>query len=91
MTKMESRNPILTRVYLVYGFSFLVGLAIIGKIFYIQLVEGEKWKAKADTLSLKYFNIEPNRGNIFDVNGKVLATSIPYYEIHMDEIGRAHV
>ncbi len=84
MTKMESRNPILARVYLVYGFSFLVSLAIIGKIFYIQLVEGEKWKAKADTLSLKYFNIEPNRGNIFDVNGRVLATSVPYYEIHMD-------
>ncbi len=81
---MDSRKSILTRVYLVYGFMFVVSLAIIAKILYIQLVEGEMWKAKAEKLSLKYFTIEPNRGNIYDVNGEMLATSIPLFEVRMD-------
>ena len=81
---MDSRKSILTRVYLVYGFMFIVGLAIIAKILYIQLVEGEMWKAKAEKLSLKYFTIEPNRGNIYDVNGEMLATSVPLFEVRMD-------
>lgn len=81
---MDSRKSILTRVYLVYGFMFVVGLAILAKILYIQLVEGEMWKAKAEKLSLKYFNIEPNRGNIYDVNGEMLATSVPLFEVRMD-------
>ncbi len=81
---MDSRKSILTRVYLVYGFMFVISLAIIGKILYIQLVEGEMWKAKAEKLSLKYFTIEPNRGNIYDVNGEMLATSVPLFEVRMD-------
>ena len=81
---MDSRKPILTRVYLVYGFMFVISLAIIAKILYIQLVEGEMWKAKAEKLSMKYFNIEPNRGNIYDINGQMLATSVPLFEIRMD-------
>lgn len=81
---MDSRKPILTRVYLVYGFMFVISLAIIAKILYIQLVEGEMWKAKAEKLSMKYFNIAPNRGNIYDINGQMLATSVPLFEIRMD-------
>jgi cell division protein FtsI (penicillin-binding protein 3) len=63
---------------------FVISLAIIAKILYIQLVEGEMWKAKAEKLSMKYFNIEPNRGNIYDINGQMLATSVPLFEIRMD-------
>jgi cell division protein FtsI (penicillin-binding protein 3) len=81
---MDSRKTILTRVYLVYGFMFVIGLAVIAKILYIQLAEGEMWKAKAAKLSLRYFAIEPNRGNIYDVNGEMLATSVPLFEVRMD-------
>lgn len=81
---MDQRKTILTRVYLVYGALLLVGIAIFGKILYIQFVEGEMWKEKAKKISLKYFAIEPNRGNIYDVNGSLLATSVPLFEFRMD-------
>jgi cell division protein FtsI (penicillin-binding protein 3) len=81
---MDRRKSILTRVYLVYGFIFVIGLAILAKILYIQLAEGEMWKAKAAKLSLHYFNIDPNRGNIYDVTGEMLATSVPLFEVRMD-------
>ena len=81
---MDSRKSILTRVYLVYGFMFVISFAILAKILYIQFVEGDMWKAKAEKLSLKYFTIQPNRGNIYDVNGEMLATSVPLFEVRMD-------
>jgi cell division protein FtsI (penicillin-binding protein 3) len=81
---MENKKDILWRVYLVYLGMFLFGLAIIGKIVYIQVAEGDMWKEKAKKLSLKYFNIEATRGNIYDANGEFLSTSVPIFEVRMD-------
>jgi cell division protein FtsI (penicillin-binding protein 3) len=81
---MDNRKDILWRVYLIYVGMFLLGLSIIGRIIYIQVAEGDKWKEKARKLSLKYFNIEANRGNIYDANGEFLSTSVPIFEVRMD-------
>lgn len=81
---MENKKDILWRVYLVYLGMFLFGMAIIGRIIYIQVAEGDMWKEKARKLSLKYFNIEATRGNIYDANGEFLSTSVPIFEIRMD-------
>ena len=75
---MESKKDILWRVYLIYFFICLFAVAIISKIFIIQFSEGEEWRAKADRFSTKFFDIEAVRGNIYDANGSLLATSLPY-------------
>ncbi len=59
-------------------------MAIIGKIVYIQVKEGVKLKAKAQTQELKVFDLEANRGNILDNKGSLLATSVPIFEIRFD-------
>lgn len=61
-----------------------MGITILGRILYLQTVEREKWSSKEQTLTTKDFQIEPNRGNIYDSDNRLLATSIPYYEIRMD-------
>ncbi|NVO20067.1 MAG: transpeptidase family protein [Bacteroidetes bacterium] len=81
---MENRRDILWRVYLVYSFMFLFALAIIARIIFLQFVQGDMWKEKAKKLSLRFFNIEATRGNVYDANGEFLATSIPIFEIRMD-------
>jgi cell division protein FtsI (penicillin-binding protein 3) len=40
----------------------------------------------ADSLSTKVFDVEPVRGNIFDCNGNLLATSMPIYDIIIDAV-----
>lgn len=62
----------------------VMGCVILAQIVKIQFVEGEKWKAMADSLTLKYMNIEASRGNIFSADGKLLSTSVPIYDIRMD-------
>jgi cell division protein FtsI (penicillin-binding protein 3) len=81
---MENRKDILWRVYLVYSIMFLFALAIVGRLVFIQFVQGDMWKEKAKKLSLRYFNIEATRGNVYDANGEFLATSVPIFEIRMD-------
>jgi cell division protein FtsI (penicillin-binding protein 3) len=62
----------------------IFSVSIVWRIVTVQFVEGDMWKEKADKLTTMYVDIEAARGNIFDVNGNLLATSLPYYEVGMD-------
>ena len=57
---------------------------IIGRILYLQVFEKEKWMDQANSFSLKTMNIDANRGSINASDGRLLASSVPYYEIHFD-------
>lgn len=69
---------------MVYVLLCLFALAILYKICVIQFKEGDEWRAKAEAFTTKVFEIDAVRGNIFDANGNLLATSLPYYEIGVD-------
>ncbi len=81
---MENKKNILSRTYLVYVLMCLFALGILYRICIIQFVQGNEWRAKAEAFTTKVFEIEAVRGNIFDANGALLATSLPYYEIGID-------
>ena len=82
--KLEKKKDILSRTYLTYVFMCLFALGILYRICVIQFIEGDKWKAKADAFTTKVEDMEAVRGNIFDANGALLATSLPYYEVAVD-------
>ena len=67
-----------------YIFMCVFALSIVYKIVQVQFVQGDMWREKAKQLTTAYVNIEASRGNIFDENGNLLATSLPYYEVGMD-------
>ncbi|MFW5709962.1 MAG: penicillin-binding transpeptidase domain-containing protein, partial [Bacteroidota bacterium] len=82
---MSIKKDILWRVSLVYFCILLLGILIIGKAVYIQIAEKQELVAKASEMGLRNIIVEPNRGNIYAANeGRVLASSVPYYEIRMD-------
>src|SRR5690554_3264446 len=81
---MNIRTDILLRVYISFGIMVVIALAVVYKMFSIQLVHGEKWTAMADSLSTRYVDVEAARGNIYSVDGSLLATSVPEYDIRMD-------
>lgn len=81
---MEENKNISRRVYIVYVFCFVFALAVIGRVCYIQFAEGDKWKAAAESFTVRELDIEAVRGNIFATDGSLLATSLPYYEVAID-------
>ncbi|HDR67774.1 MAG TPA: PASTA domain-containing protein [Bacteroidaceae bacterium] len=80
---MSLKKDILFRVSLVYLGILLFGLLILGKAFYLQIFEKDKWK-ESENNNVRHMIIEPNRGNIYSSNGLLLAVSVPFYEIRMD-------
>ena len=74
------------RVYLAFGLIVLFAFAVLLRLGDVQFIQGDKWRAKADSLSTKEFEIEAARGNIYSNDGSLLATSVPEYELRMDMI-----
>ncbi|MGH2643445.1 MAG: penicillin-binding transpeptidase domain-containing protein, partial [Chitinophagaceae bacterium] len=81
---MEPKKDILWRVYLCYLFIIGVAVLILIKIFFIQQVDGHYWRSMADSLHDRYMTIDAERGTIFSADGRMLSTSIPYFDIRMD-------
>jgi cell division protein FtsI (penicillin-binding protein 3) len=80
---MTLKRDILIRASLVYLLMLLTGLLIFGKALHLQLFQKEKW-GQAENSTIHHKVIESNRGNIYSSDGRLLAVSVPFYEIRMD-------
>ena len=78
------KSDVVWRVALVYFFVVMIGVLIIGKAIYIQFVEGGDLRERAQNITFKQISIEPSRGDILAADGRLLSTSVPYYELRMD-------
>ncbi|MBN2350614.1 MAG: transpeptidase family protein [Bacteroidales bacterium] len=81
---MSLKKDILWRVAIVYLGVFLLGLIVLGKILYLQFVEKQKWEERIYNTTIRNVKLPANRGDIYSSDKKLLASSIPYYEIRMD-------
>ncbi|MFW5656637.1 MAG: penicillin-binding protein [Bacteroidota bacterium] len=79
---MSLKKDIMWRMGLVYLLMLVFGLIIIGKVMWLQVVDKDEWEAKA--ITLRVHDIEPSRGNIYATDGRMLASSVPYYEVRLD-------
>ncbi|WP_299361655.1 penicillin-binding protein [Winogradskyella sp.] len=65
---------------------FVFALAVVFKLCTIQFIQGDEYRELAEKRTVKDFDIEPNRGNVYSADGSLLATSIPKYDIRIDAI-----
>ena len=77
------KSQIVGRLTFVYFFLLLFLIFLVINVFRLQWFEGEKWK-KIEQRSFRTTQIEPNRGDIRARDGRLLASSVPVYEIRMD-------
>ncbi len=81
---MEIKRVIMSRIGVVYLITAVVAIGILAKVLYIQTVEGEKWRQEAGKLTQRPQVIKANRGNILDLEGRALASSLPRFTVAMD-------
>ncbi|GDX51296.1 penicillin-binding protein [Bacteroidota bacterium] len=81
---MGIKRDIYWRIAIAFMAVVVFALAILWKIFQIQNVEGNYWRAMADSLTTKYLAIDADRGNIYSSDNRLLATSLPSFEIRFD-------
>ena len=80
---MSLKKDILIRASLVYIIMAIGALLILGKTLHLQFFEKERW-GREENSTVRHKTIEPNRGNIYSSDGRLLAVSVPFYEIRMD-------
>lgn len=81
---MALRNQIITRSGIVYFMMLLVAFVILGSVVYMQVVEREKWEEMSDKYIFRISEVPASRGDILAHDGRLLASSVPHYNIRMD-------
>lgn len=81
---MSVKRDIVWRIYISFSLIAVLGLGIIVQAVRIQTVQGAYYRDLADSLTTSYRSIEAIRGNIYAIDGSLLATSVPIYDVRLD-------
>lgn len=81
---MAVRDEIVWRSAVVYFVIVLLVLALLVRILILQYVQRSKWSAMSEKYIYKTAEMPANRGDILARDGRLLASSVPYYSIYMD-------
>ena len=79
-----SNDQVMPRYMIIAVVLTIIGIAIIGKAFYIMTAKKQYWTEVANRLKRDSVSVKPTRGNILSCDGQLMATSIPEYKIFMD-------
>ena len=81
---MALRRSIVNRFTIVYLFIAAAFVAAGGRMFWIVTVERQEWMKVVNGLQKKDKDIDPERGNLYDADGRLITATIPYYRLLMD-------
>ncbi|MCE5197095.1 MAG: penicillin-binding protein 2 [Negativicutes bacterium] len=68
-----------------------VGVLLIGRLFYLQIVKGEEYDSSSQGNRIRILTVLAQRGDIYDCNGKLLVTSRAAYSVRMIDLGEEKV
>ena len=80
----ELAKKTMNRFYVVICTMIIFSFVLMGKLIYIQVVEGERYKVIASNQTVKNVVLQPSRGNIYSEDGSLMATSVAQYEVRWD-------
>lgn len=81
---MAARDEIVWRGALVYFAIGLLAVVLLVRILILQYVQRGKWVDMSEKYVFKTAEMPANRGDILTSDGRLLASSVPYYTIYMD-------
>ena len=77
-------NPAARRVRILLGVLLLLHVAVLVRIFGMQIVQADVWKSKADLQHYQTRRLMPRRGALLDRAGRFLATQEPGFHVELD-------
>ncbi len=81
---MAVRDEIVWRSGIVYFAIALLAAVLLVRILILQYVQHGKWSDMSEKFVYKTAEVPANRGDILTYDGRLLASSVPYYTIYMD-------
>ncbi|MEY4866578.1 MAG: hypothetical protein RLY64_832, partial [Bacteroidota bacterium] len=84
MNTRDTRKEIVVRAKVLFIAFALIGIVLVGRTFQLQFIQGDKYREMGEKHGTKTMEIEASRGNILAEDGRLLATSVPIYDLHFD-------
>jgi len=81
---MAVRDEIVWRSGVVYCIMVLLTMVLLARILILQYVERGKWAAMSEKYTYNTAELPAARGDILTWDGRILASSVPYYNVYMD-------
>lgn len=81
---MTVRDEIVWRSGIVYLAIVIIAIVLLVRIIILQYVERGKWVAMSEKYVYRTDVVPAIRGDILAYDGRLLASSVPYYSIYMD-------
>ena len=81
---MTVRDEIVWRSGLIYFVIVLMAIVLVVRIIILQYVQRGKWEAMSEKYLFKTAEMPARRGDILAYDGRLLASSVPYYSVYMD-------
>lgn len=81
---MSIKKDIVWRVGLIYTVILAFAVVIASKLIVLQFIKDDEWKKIAREERVKYVEIPSHRGDIYAEDMRLLASSVPYYQVRMD-------
>jgi cell division protein FtsI (penicillin-binding protein 3) len=81
---MAARDEIVWRGGLVYYAIGFLAILLLLRILMLQYLQHGKWADMSEKYVYKTAEMPANRGDILTSDGRLLASSVPYYTIYMD-------
>ena len=72
------------RVFILYLFVCVIFLLLVSRLFFMQIINGEKYLSELGENIVKKIEIKAPRGNIYDRFGRVIAKNKLVYNIKLD-------
>jgi cell division protein FtsI (penicillin-binding protein 3) len=80
----KPKDQILARTGVIYGIVVVMAVAVFLRIIFLQFVQSDKWAAMAEKIVYRRSVDKASRGDILSDDGRILASSVPYYPVYMD-------
>jgi cell division protein FtsI (penicillin-binding protein 3) len=81
---MAVRDEIIWKSGIVYFAAVVCAIVLLIRIIILQYVERSKWEALSEKYVYRTDEVQATRGDILTYDGRLLASSVPYYSIYMD-------
>lgn len=69
------------RLFIILVFKIIILTIILGRFIFLQLIKHKEYKERSIKNYSKYFIIPPDRGIIYDCNGKKIAYNASYWRV----------
>lgn len=80
-TRRNMLHTLSTRLKILSVIGIVLGVLLIGRLFYLQIIQGNTYYDQSVNITQRETKIEAPRGNILDRNGNILATNETTYSV----------